>query len=226
MAEVDMDLGSSLQNLPSNSNKSKMEKKQPKTQEKRIEPVITGEVQIKKKSFFKRFKGSMISEDAHSVGEYVIKEVVLPTVKDLIYNSARGALEIALFGKASGRSGRRNTPYNSLNEGVRYQYNGSSNSSKRNERSNQTLAPENWFNVGDIGFKERMDAERSLEKMRMILEEYPTASVADFYSTLNKTAPYTAENYGWSDLSGVQTYPYKGWFYIDFPEPKPIKNIN
>ena len=36
----------------------------------------------------------------------------------------------------------------------------------------------------------------------------------------------TAENYGWSDLSGVQTYPYKGWFYIDFPEPRPIKNIN
>ena len=127
MAEVDMDFGSSLQNLPSNSNKSKMEKKQSKPQEKRIEPVVTGEVQIKKKGFLKRFRGSMISEDAHSVGEYVIKEVVLPTVKDLIYNSARGALEIALFGKASGRSGRRNTPYNSLNEGVRYQYNGASN---------------------------------------------------------------------------------------------------
>ena len=226
MAEVDMDFGSSLQNLPSNSNKSKMEKKQSKPQEKRIEPVVTGEVQIKKKGFLKRFRGSMISEDAHGIGEYIIKEIVLPTVKDLIYNSACGALDIALFGKTSRRSGRRNIPYNSLNDGVRYRYNGSSNLLKRNERPNQASAPEDWFDVRNMGFKELRDAKKSLGKLMIILEEYPTASVADFYSTLNKTAPYTAENYGWSDLSEVDIYPCEGWFYIDFPEPKPIKNIN
>ena len=228
MAEVDMDFGSSLQNLPSNSNKSKMEKKQSKSQEKRkIEPIINDGIRLKKKGPLKRIKGSMLSEDAHNIGGYIIKEIVLPTIKDLIYNSAHGALEIALYGSPDTRNKKRNVPYNSLNQYGQqnvYRYNGTTSQSSRREKS--VVPPQNWFNVYEAEFPSRAVAEEALSNLRIYLEEYGNVSVREFYENLNMTAPYTSDNYGWTDLSTATTHSYMGKWYIDLPEPKPLKNIN
>lgn len=224
MAEVKMPEDINISDYPSNSNKSKTEKKD-QPHEKKIQKVVSNGVTINKKRFFNKFKNSMVSEDVGTVGEYVVKDIILPTIKDLIFNAARGALEMILYGNASGRNGRgKNVPYNSIstNSGV-YRYDVSRNN--QNNKNNRQ-PPIDYFDVNNVGFKTRADAEMVLDSLRTVLEEYPTVSITDFYDAFDTSAPYTANNYGWSNLSGdIKIKPYRGEWYIDFPPYKNIKNI-
>jgi hypothetical protein len=36
------------------------------------------------------------------------------------------------------------------------------------------------------------------------------------------SAPYTAENYGWTDLKDADVRKCKGGYYLDVPEPRII----
>lgn len=219
MAEVDLNLKSSLEQLPSNSDKIK--NKEEKHEEIKLDKVVTGNVTVKKRGFFKRFKKSMVSEDAENVGGYVIQDIIIPTVKDLIFDAARGALEMILWGNTSGRRGRKgNVPYNSLNEKSTYQYNGRTNVSSREEKRSRRNY--NYFDISEMVFDRRSDAEDVLYQLRMVLEEYPSVSVANFYDVLDMSAPYTAENYGWTDLKDADVRKCKGGYYLDVPDPRVI----
>lgn len=219
MAEVDLNLKSSLEQLPSNSDKIK--NKEEKREEIKLDKVVTGNITVKKRGFFKRFKKSMVSEDAENVGGYVIQDIIIPTVKDLIFDAARGALEMILWGNTSGRRGRKgNVPYNSLNEKSTYQYNGRTNGSSREERKSRRNY--NYFDISEMVFDRRSDAEDVLYQLRMVLEEYPSVSVANFYDVLDMSAPYTAENYGWTDLKDADVRKCKGGYYLDVPDPRII----
>ena len=219
MAEVNLNLKSSLEQLPSNSDKIK--NKEEKHEEIKLDKVVTGNVTVKKRGFFKRFKKSMVSEDAENVGGYVIQDIIIPTVKDLIFDAARGALEMILWGNTSGRRGRKgNVPYNSLNEKSTYQYNGRTNVSSREEKRSRRNY--NYFDISEMVFDRRSDAEDVLYQLRMVLEEYPSVSVANFYDVLDMSAPYTAENYGWTDLKDADVRKCKGGYYLDVPDPRVI----
>lgn len=222
MAEIDIDFSSSSSlNFPSNTNKSKMENKEDKKEEKKIDKVVTGDIKIKKKGFFRRFKGSMVSEDANSVGDYVVKDIVIPAVKDVVFDAIRGALEMILWGSTSGRRGRKNIPYNSLKDGGTYQYNGMSNSNRK-EREPRRSRSDDFFNVSEVMLETRRDAENVLESLRMVLEEYPAVTIADFYDTLGQSAPHTANKYGWKNLNDADIRHCKDGYYIDFPTPRLI----
>ena len=219
MTEVDLNLKSSLEQLPSNSDKIK--NKEEKHEEIKLDKVVTVNVTVKKRGFFKRFKKSMVSEDAENVGGYVIQDIIIPTVKDLIFDAARGALEMILWGNTSGRRGRKgNVPYNSLNEKSTYQYNGRTNALSREEKRSRRNY--NYFDISEMVFDRRSDAEDVLYQLRMVLEEYPSVSVANFYDVLDMSAPYTAENYGWTDLKDADVRKCKGGYYLDVPDPRVI----
>ena len=219
MAEVNLNLKSSLEQLPSNSDKIK--NKEEKHEEIKLDKVVTVNVTVKKRGFFKRFKKSMVSEDAENVGGYVIQDIIIPTVKDLIFDAARGALEMILWGNTSGRRGRKgNVPYNSLNEKSTYQYNGRTNALSREEKRSRRNY--NYFDISEMVFDRRSDAEDVLYQLRMVLEEYPSVSVANFYDVLDMSAPYTAENYGWTDLKDADVRKCKGGYYLDVPDPRVI----
>lgn len=219
MAEVDLNLKSSLEQLPSNSDKLK--NKEEKHEEIKLDKVVTENVTVKRRGFFKRFKKSMVSEDAENVGGYVIQDIIIPTVKDLIFDAARGALEMILWGNTSGGQGRKgNVPYNSLNEKSTYQYNGRTNASSREEKRSRRNY--NYFDISEMVFDRRSDAEDVLYQLRMVLEEYPSVSVANFYDVLDMSAPYTAENYGWTDLKNADVRKCKGGYYLDVPDPRVI----
>lgn len=221
MAEVDninFDVSSSL-NLPSMSDKNKVQNENIK-EEKHIEKAIKGNVKIKKKGFLSKFKKSMVSEDANGVGDYVFKDIVIPAIKDVIFDAARGALEMVLYGDHSRRRSRNDrVNYSSISSGS-YQY--GRNSSKR-ESSEPRRNRVDDFEVREVIFESRRDAENALSALLMVLEEYPSVSVGDFYDALGQSAPHTTLNYGWTNLNDAKVKPCKDGYYIDFPDPKPIK---
>lgn len=73
---------------PTNSDRSK--------EKKTIEPVA--KARIKRESTARKVVGEIIREDARSVGETVLWDVIIPTVKNLISDTVTRGIESMLYG--------------------------------------------------------------------------------------------------------------------------------
>lgn len=217
-----MESTSSL-DLPPNSYKSR--EKAPKKEEKHElnTTPLQGNATFKKKGFMSKIKHSFISEDAGSVGEYIVKDIILPTAKDLLFNSMQSALSIVLYGKMPNKK-KSHTPYSSLSSGGGYMYNTISKSS----RDTQSQIKINGFDVDEIEFDYLADAEKVLSDLVELIDVYGNCTIADLYNSMEITiqSPYlqnSADKYGWTNLSDAKTRRYGNKYYLLLPPYKEIR---
>lgn len=162
------------------------------------------------------FKG----EDAQSVGHYVLFEVVLPQLKDLIFDVGSSALQRALFGDRAGRpytpAGRKGyTPYNTI---------ASSAISKAAQaaKPTPTLASDEF---GDIIVETRGEAQEVMDKIGNLIETYGMASVADLKAAVGLTGNFTDEKFGWVAMGGTDIRRMGGaqpGYVLIFPRPEEL----
>ena len=99
MGEVDVT--KLYENLPDNSHKGRVEKKEAaelkKTEEKRAEKVVHGKVK-KKENGMRKLTDIFISEDVTNVKDYIIFDVVVPALKKAVYDLIVGTLDMSLYG--------------------------------------------------------------------------------------------------------------------------------
>lgn len=74
----------------------------------------------------------------------------------------------------------------------------------------------------DLVFPTRGDAEAVREQMECILEQYGVVKVSDMYELAEVTAPYTANKYGWTNLSRVEVYHARDGYILKMPKAMPI----
>ena len=87
---------SEFSNYKPNSNKSKEEAQE---REKRVEkPVVSGGVRIKKKSEASKLAEVFIAEDTSNVKRYIIMDVIVPTVKKMLYEAVTGTFDMPVNG--------------------------------------------------------------------------------------------------------------------------------
>lgn len=210
MAEFDMS------DIKPNSHryKERMQKEeQLQNQEKKIEKVASGK--IKKKSGMSKFADTFMAEDRRNVKSYILNDVVLPWVKDLIYTVVANSLSMSLFGDTN------HTNKQTKNTAYRYSYGSCFGSSKLP----QTNRVQNTsYSYDDILFETRGDAEMVLSGLDDILERYGMASVADFYELADITGKYTDYNYGWKNLQTAEILRVSSGYMIKFPRPVPLKD--
>ena len=84
------------ENLPDNSHKSRNEKKE-LPEGKRAEKVVHGKVKTKKNDM-RKFTDIFIAEDAANVKNYILMDVIVPSLKKAIYDLIVGALDMSLYG--------------------------------------------------------------------------------------------------------------------------------
>ena len=97
-------------NAPSNSDKSKEE-----VRLDRPKKVTKGEVTLKKKGTFTKIKNSIIVGDSRNIGSYLVNDVILPAVKETLFDIIRNGAEMLLFDSYSRRGDkkrRREKKYN------------------------------------------------------------------------------------------------------------------
>ena len=76
----------------------------------------------------------------------------------------------------------------------------------------------------DISFDTRMDAERILTFLKVNLEKYGIATIADLKGISGLRASYSDNDYGWTNLAFARVYRARdGRFYLDLPEVMPIE---
>jgi hypothetical protein len=204
---------------------TKPEKKPP------AEKIITGKVVRRKKSLFKRFAETFIGGDVESVGEYVVRDVLVPAAKDAIRDAVSQGIEKVLFGEE--RRSRRTEPRSRYSTGGYRNYNNySSRSTPRERDRDESRKPASRRSrmriLDEIEFESRADAEAVLNEMTEAVDYYGSVTVLDFLTMAGEEHDFTMERYGWEDVRelkhvriervGTQRY------VIRLPDPVPLED--
>lgn len=209
MAEVD--INKLYENLPDNSHKGRAEKKEP-VEEKRAEKVIHGKVKTKKNDV-RKLTDIFISEDVANVKNYILLDVLVPSIKKTIYDIVVNSLDMSLFG---GRGGKRPTA-----DRISYRdYNGVSRRDDRGYGSSRSTV---GYSYDDIVLETRGEAEAVLSRMDEIMEEYEIVRVADMYDLVGITGDYTDNKYGWTNIRNAEVVRVRDGYKIKMPRAQPIR---
>lgn len=191
-----------MEEYQSNSNKSREEDRREK-----IEKVTNGTVTQRNGSATDKTFGGLIHATVNDICEYVIYEVLIPTIKrtayDIICNSA---------GMVFGEKNASNKTANANRVSYREYYEKKDRPSYL--RSDRNV---NSYSYKDLIFTDRGDAESVLERMYEILERYDAVSIAELFELSGEPSSYTDNKYGWTDLRDARVRPVRGGYIIQLP---------
>lgn len=208
---------------PSNSYKSRAPKaisagKQP-TDRIKQEKIVSGEVIQRKKSVGTKLKEMFTGDDARSVGDYLVQEVLVPSLKSLLSDVASQGAERLLYGDSSHRrsssrsSGSRNrsnfTNYRSMHE----------RPDDRREISHRNRASHDFR---DIVLETRAEAEDVIERLGDLVNQYDVATVGDLYDLVGITPDFTDNKWGWYDMRDAHVRPVRGGYLLNLPRTESI----
>ena len=206
-----------------NSNKDKEEKED--KPEKVVVKVVTGEVIRKPRTLGRKFKDIFFGGDARSAARYVAADVLLPALRDLVVDVIGRGTERVIYGESSVRH-RRPT----MESRVQYNrsYNNPLDRSYAGPRQPPVRLPDqNWRQtrkqrVGDIIIASREEAERVVETLLEIIDQYDVASVADYYDLLGEETTAIDNKWGWTYLNNVQVRQVHHGYLIDLPSAEQL----
>ena len=194
----------------SHAYKAKQDKKEVPA-EKKVVKVVKGAAKTKKKSELKKFADNFISEDVSNIKSYVVTEVLIPTIKNTIWDALTNSLDMILYGETGHSKKRSSGGYVSYS---------SISSNRRDNRSESRVRTR--FDYDDITFETRGDAEAVLEQMDDVIDRYGIVTVADMYDMADLTAPYTSNKYGWTSINSAEVVRVRDGYILKLPKARPI----
>lgn len=79
------------------------------------------------------------------------------------------------------------------------------------------------YAVEGIVFDSRSDAEKVLDQMQELIDNYGCVRIQDYYDLCGVSTPYLREGkWGWITLNKVEIRKYRGGWYIDLPKAVPV----
>lgn len=164
---------------------------------------------VKKKGIGTKFKETFAGDSAESVGSYVLFDIIIPRVKDLLFETFTGGLERSLFGTST-RSSRGHS------RSGKTDYRGLSERNERVDRRERDISPRGRANhdFEEILIPTIGEAEQVLDTLNALVDQYDVATVADLYSATGISTDHTDLKFGWTDLSDARISPARGGGYI------------
>jgi hypothetical protein len=189
-------------NLPSNSHRSRIERKK----------VVKGKVKRKKKSFTKQIAETFIGEEVDSVGAYILNDVVIPAIKATLSDAVQGGIEMLLFGERGSYRGRGSSSRNNK-PNISY-----TSYSKPDRRSAYRPATQRARNIQEVILDSHREAQDVLNSLVDIIDEYGQASVADLNDLIGVSGKYTDNDYGWDNLNTARVRRVREGYLLDLPK--------
>lgn len=200
------------ENLPDNSHKNRNEKKE-LPEGKRAEKVVHGKVKTKKNDM-RKFTDIFIAEDAANVKNYILMDVIIPFLKNAVYDIIVGALDMSLYGRR-GKSGGRPI-------GDRISYTDYNSVGRRDDRPYNRTQTASGYSYDDVILESRGEAESVLVRMDEMMETYGQVRVADMYDLVGITGEYTDNNYGWTNIRNAEVVRVRDGYKIKMPRALPL----
>lgn len=189
---------------PGNSDRAK--------EKKEIVPIA--KARVKRESTARKVVGEIIREDARSVGETVLWDVIIPTVKNLISDTVTRGIESMLYGGDSRPRSR-----NSYSDYSGYSRPKGSRDRPAERRSARQAEPER----NEIIFDSRSDANDVIDRMSDLIDQYGQASLADLNALIGASSNFIDDNWGWTDMSSFNVRQVRDGFMLTHDEPQSLK---
>lgn len=176
--------------------------------EKKVEKVISGTAKVRKKTGARKVADAFISEDAVNVKSYILMDVIVPAIKDIVANVVKDSIDMILFGgtnRRGNKSRKTNAEYVAYN---RF-------SDRRDDRrydSRSTIASR--YNFDDIVLESKAEADEVLERMEEVLDTYGMVSVADLCDLVGISCEHTDNKYGWTSLRNARVVRLRSNEYV------------
>jgi hypothetical protein len=197
-----------------NTDKSKEVKKP----EKQIEKVVTGEVSQKPKGIGRKFKDIFLGGDLKNSARYIAGDILLPSFRNLLWDMISKGSERLIFGES--RYTRRPPEYRPT---VSY-----NNPIRRDPRSTPFLPDQPHPNrvmkreSNDLVLASKEDAERIVEQLIDILDQYEVVSWADLCALVGWPASPIDNKWGWTYLTNTEIRQTRNGYLIDLPPMEAI----
>ena len=170
-------------------------------EKRKAEKVVSGKVTAKPKGEFAKFVETFFVEDIRKVKDYLVKDVVIPTIKDTIWTVIARGSERMLYGEAGHAPKNSKLPYVNYN-GLFKQY-----------------------SVDNIILEDRGDAERVLETMKAYIADYGAVSISELYEFIGEPiGDFATTRWGWRSLNtaGIMRTS-NGGYKLDLPRAVSLK---
>lgn len=186
-----------------------------------IEKVeLKGSVKVKKQSFGQKLKETFIADDARDVGDYILWDIIIPTIRRTIRDVIVGSTDRIFLGTGAAPSSGSSLY---RERGVTYVKSRNDYASISAKKNRPQLAPKPNMRLDDIVFEQYEDASAVLERLVDYLETYGKVSVDDYFDLCGKSSPYTAQAWGWTSLTNATIINTVGGYFIKLPNPVVIK---
>lgn len=179
--------------------------------EKKVEKIVSGSVKTKKRNGVRTIADAFIPEDISNVKQYILTDIILPTIKKMFYNIFQNSLD-AIFGEI----GRSKPSTTASRVSYRSYY--------EPERKRDVYSPtmRNGYSYDDIILENRGEAEDVILRMEEIIEVYGIVSVADLYDLVGIAGNHTDNKYGWTDIHSAQVVRVRDGYLIKLPKALPL----
>lgn len=202
----------------SNSHRSRRESPEPED-EKKIEVVVTSKAIVRRKSLAKRLKDMLVGGDTDSVMTFLMGDVIIPQLKDLLTEAVTQGIEQLIHG--TGRSPSRRGPSRPQHTNYSSRYSPRSNTpaSRGHDRPPAVVRS---HRVDEVIVRDRYDAQRVLDQLSQTVDKYGAVTVADLYSSVEWSSTFTDGKWGWGEEDIVQATIRKvrEGYLIELPDPE------
>ena len=201
--------------IPEYPGTANQKKSETSSTESRVNKVVKSAVNMKPKTGVGKLADVFFKEDIKSVASYVVTDIALPKVKELIFEAGKGALFKALWG---GDVCSKDNPTRMPIDYVSYRNYASSSSLPAPTTETRSKTPR----CDEIAFTTRGDAERVLAELEGLQAKYGLVRLFDFYEAIGVTPDHTFVKYGWTNVKGTKIESSPNGYFLKLPRAMPI----
>lgn len=183
--------------------------------------IESGTTKERKKSLGRRFREQFAGDDAKTVGQVLLFDVVVPATKNLLFDLVREGAQRLLFGGSRPASssvigtvlGSR-TSYSSFSKPQTVQ---------TPTAASTGMTPEQraMHDFSGVIFPTREQATLVIDTLSDYISNYGTVSVNDFYAAIGESPTFTSVKYGWTSLAQAQIrHIGRDGYLLEMPKPK------
>lgn len=189
---------------------------EPPKEKLEIEAVVAPDQVIRRKpSLGSRFRNVFLGGDFKSAARYVGAVVILPAIRNLVFDSGSEALRRVIFPETE-RQMRRDARGPNYSPKINYQR----PQMLQDPRgvSPRHVNPVDRPRLDEVILVQRAEAESVVEALIDLVDKYNFASVADLWDLLGQPSTYVDNSWGWTNLSNITIKQIREGYLIEFPE--------
>lgn len=204
--------------VPSNSQTDK--KSEPEKEEKKAIVPLKVNASTRKKPLFQRMKSSMGGDSARSVMGYVVLDVIIPSIQQMVVESVQQGVERLIMGDS--RPNSRNRSHRRSYGTPAYTRYTTTNTRPSREAPRGSIRVSAPHDFDEIVLETRGEAEEVLDRLGDYLEQYGAVTVKDLYDLIGLDGTYMDRRFGWTDLREAHSRRVNGGYVLVLPDPSEV----